>query len=116
MRQVKGDNAKGKPILGRSCGYGFVAFKEHTAALQCLKQMNNNPHMFTNERVTNLFILLFIFLSGKFLIFFRRPFTIFFPESIGVFYFRIFYHLLSGNFLSVFYNFPELIFSSLSAQ
>uniref|UniRef100_A0A915N3W1 RRM domain-containing protein n=1 Tax=Meloidogyne javanica TaxID=6303 RepID=A0A915N3W1_MELJA len=50
MRQVKGEDNKGKVILGKSNGYGFVAFKEHSAALQCLKQMNNNPHMFTNER------------------------------------------------------------------
>jgi len=65
MRQVKGEDNKGKVILGKSNGYGFVAFKEHSAALQCLKQMNNNPHMFTNERVNILFYNLF---SGKFLL------------------------------------------------
>uniref|UniRef100_A0A1I8AY80 RNA-binding protein 28 n=1 Tax=Meloidogyne hapla TaxID=6305 RepID=A0A1I8AY80_MELHA len=50
MRQVKGEDNKGKLILGKSNGFGFIAFKEHSSALQCLKQMNNNPHMFTNER------------------------------------------------------------------
>jgi RNA recognition motif-containing protein len=58
MRQFQGQDSKGKVILGKSQGFGFVGFKEHVAALQCLKQMNNNPHIFTNERV-NFFALYF---------------------------------------------------------
>lgn len=52
MREIEGENDKGKPILGRSKGFGFVNFRDHPSALQCLKEMNNNPHIFKNERVT----------------------------------------------------------------
>ncbi|VDO48070.1 unnamed protein product [Haemonchus placei] len=34
----------------RSKGYAFVNFSEHSDALQCLQKLNNNPHIFTNER------------------------------------------------------------------
>lgn len=50
MRQKKGISPKGRPLLGRSKGFAFVAFKEHAQALACIKHMNNNPETFTNER------------------------------------------------------------------
>ncbi|CAB3411213.1 unnamed protein product [Caenorhabditis bovis] len=37
----------GKP---KSSGFGFVAFKEHQHALECLKKLNNNPDIFGKER------------------------------------------------------------------
>lgn len=52
MRQKKGISPKGRPLLGRSKGFAFVAFKEHAQALACIKHMNNNPETFTNERVS----------------------------------------------------------------
>ncbi|KAI1721971.1 RNA recognition motif domain-containing protein [Ditylenchus destructor] len=50
MREKKGKDAKGRIILGRSKGFGFVEFDTHTNALTCLRTMNNNPEVFTNER------------------------------------------------------------------
>uniref|UniRef100_A0AC35TTG7 RNA-binding protein 28 n=1 Tax=Rhabditophanes sp. KR3021 TaxID=114890 RepID=A0AC35TTG7_9BILA len=38
------------PKKGKSKGFGFIAFKEHKDALFCLKQMNNNPRLFTDEK------------------------------------------------------------------
>uniref|UniRef100_A0A0K0FME4 RNA-binding protein 28 (inferred by orthology to a human protein) n=1 Tax=Strongyloides venezuelensis TaxID=75913 RepID=A0A0K0FME4_STRVS len=38
------------PKKGKSKGFGFVAFTEHKDALFCLKQMNNNPKLFTDEK------------------------------------------------------------------
>ena len=51
MRNKTGTDAKGKPILGKSKGFGFVEFSEHKDALACLKTMNNNPKLFTDEKV-----------------------------------------------------------------
>ncbi|KAI1709866.1 RNA recognition motif domain-containing protein [Ditylenchus destructor] len=50
MREKKGKDAKGRLILGRSKGFGFVEFDTHTNALTCLRTMNNNSEIFTNER------------------------------------------------------------------
>ncbi|PIC47478.1 hypothetical protein B9Z55_006824 [Caenorhabditis nigoni] len=36
----------GKP---KSSGFGFIAFKEHMHALECLKKLNNNPDTFTKD-------------------------------------------------------------------
>ncbi|KAE9553536.1 hypothetical protein FO519_003229 [Halicephalobus sp. NKZ332] len=50
MRNKMGTDAKGKPVLGKSKGFGFVEFSEHKDALACLKKMNNNPDIFTDEK------------------------------------------------------------------
>uniref|UniRef100_A0A914H2S1 RRM domain-containing protein n=1 Tax=Globodera rostochiensis TaxID=31243 RepID=A0A914H2S1_GLORO len=50
MCQRTGEDAKGRAQLGKSKGFGFVAFTEHTLALKCLRNLNNNPETFTNER------------------------------------------------------------------
>ncbi|VDN55480.1 unnamed protein product [Dracunculus medinensis] len=34
----------------QSCGFGFVAFSEHSDALAALKSLNNNPETFTKEK------------------------------------------------------------------
>lgn len=49
MRHVKGEDEKGRLLLGKSRGYAFVTFRDHATALQCLRRMNNNPDMFTDE-------------------------------------------------------------------
>ncbi|VDK44686.1 unnamed protein product [Anisakis simplex] len=36
--------------LGKSRGFGFVAFSEHKDALAALRNLNNNPETFTNEK------------------------------------------------------------------
>jgi len=50
MRQWKGEDAKGRPVLGKSKGFAFVCFKNHATALACLQKMNNDPDLFSNER------------------------------------------------------------------
>uniref|UniRef100_A0AC34QDJ2 RRM domain-containing protein n=1 Tax=Panagrolaimus sp. JU765 TaxID=591449 RepID=A0AC34QDJ2_9BILA len=50
MHENTGVDAKGKPKFGKSKGFGFVEFAEHKDALACLKTMNNNPTLFTNEK------------------------------------------------------------------
>lgn len=52
MRERKGEDANGRPQLGKSKGFGFVALAEHSLALNCLRKMNNDPNIFTNERVS----------------------------------------------------------------
>ncbi|KFD54830.1 hypothetical protein M514_04264 [Trichuris suis] len=44
LNRVNSDN------IGRSLGYGFVEFTEHEHALCCLKALNNNPDIFTDEK------------------------------------------------------------------
>lgn len=51
MKDKLGSDTKGHALLGRSKGFGFVAFSEHVDALKCLQNMNNNPEIFTNEKV-----------------------------------------------------------------
>lgn len=51
MRNKNGVDKKGKPILGKSKGFGFVNFAEHKDALACLNKMNNHATLFTDERV-----------------------------------------------------------------
>lgn len=43
MRENK--PSMGQP-LGKSKGYGFLSFKTHNMALQCLRKVNNNPNIF----------------------------------------------------------------------
>lgn len=52
MREKLGNDTKGHALLGKSKGFGFVAFSEHTDALSCLREMNNNLDIFTKERVS----------------------------------------------------------------
>jgi len=51
MRNLTGQDEKGRPIFGKSKGFAFVSFRRHEQALRCLEQMNNNPDMFTKEKV-----------------------------------------------------------------
>ncbi|XP_066541052.1 RNA-binding protein 28 [Hoplias malabaricus] len=37
-------------VTGRSLGYGFVEFKEHEHALQALRNLNNNPTIFSPNK------------------------------------------------------------------
>ncbi|XP_016386291.1 RNA-binding protein 28, partial [Sinocyclocheilus rhinocerous] len=37
-------------VIGKSLGYGFVAFKEHEHALQALRHLNNNPDIFGPQK------------------------------------------------------------------
>ena len=37
--------------LGRSMGYGFVEFTEHSSALTALRAINNNPEIFGPRKV-----------------------------------------------------------------
>lgn len=43
-------NKKGSGKLGTSKGFGFVAFSKHEYALTALKNLNNNPEIFTKDR------------------------------------------------------------------
>lgn len=57
MRDLKRLNAEG---VGKSRGYAFVEFDQHEHALKCLKHLNNNPEVFSNEKVLKFcFILTF---------------------------------------------------------
>lgn len=42
---------RGEPV-GHSLGYGFVEFQEHEHALQALRHLNNNPNIFTANKVS----------------------------------------------------------------
>ncbi|XP_053206856.1 RNA-binding protein 28-like [Panonychus citri] len=44
IRNVKKDK------LTKGTGFGFVTFKRHCDALQCLRRLNNNPEIFTTHR------------------------------------------------------------------
>lgn len=49
MRDFKNVDGKG---IGKSKEYGFVTFKEHEDALYALRNINNNPHVFTISKVS----------------------------------------------------------------
>lgn len=51
MKQKKGEDSKGRSILGKSKGFAFVALKDHPTTLKLLQNMNNNPNIFTEEKV-----------------------------------------------------------------
>lgn len=55
MREKKGSDKKGHAILGKSKGFGFVEFTTHEQALKCLNKLNNNPNVFTDDRVLLFF-------------------------------------------------------------
>lgn len=49
MRENK--PSPGNP-LGKSKGYGFLSFKTHDEALNCLRKVNNNPNVFGKNNVS----------------------------------------------------------------
>lgn len=48
MRDLKNIDASGK---GKSKEHGFVAFTTHEDALKALRNINNNPNIFSKTRV-----------------------------------------------------------------
>ena len=40
--------------IGKSKEYGFVAFTKHEHALKALRSLNNNPKVFTPNRVSTI--------------------------------------------------------------
>lgn len=38
--------------LGKSKGFGFVSFKNHDEAINCLRKVNNNPKVFGKNNVS----------------------------------------------------------------
>lgn len=38
--------------LGKSKGYGFLSFKNHDEALNCLRKVNNSPKVFGKNNVS----------------------------------------------------------------
>lgn len=48
MRDLKNVDMKG---IGKSKEYGFVSFTTHEDALEALRNINNNPNIFTSNRV-----------------------------------------------------------------
>lgn len=47
MRDIKNVDIKG---VGKSKEYGFISFTKHEDALQALRNVNNNPNIFTSSR------------------------------------------------------------------
>lgn len=56
MRETK--PSVGQPS-GKSKGFGFVSFKSHDDALQCLRKLNNNPSVFGRNNVYYQYYLLY---------------------------------------------------------
>lgn len=48
MRNMRNVDAQG---IGKSKEFGFVSFTTHDHALQALRNINNNPNIFTSARV-----------------------------------------------------------------
>ena len=48
MRDMRNVDAQG---MGKSKEFGFVSFATHDNALQALRNINNNPNIFTSARV-----------------------------------------------------------------
>ena len=48
MRDMRNVDAQG---IGKSKEFGFVSFTTHDHALQALRNINNNPNIFTSARV-----------------------------------------------------------------
>lgn len=81
MRDLKNVDMKG---VGKSKEYGFVAFTRHEDALETLRNINNNPNIFTPKRVRNIVYIKvqlnkFIFLH--ILLFIQRPIVSFSIEN-----------------------------------
>ena len=60
MRNAKGKDERGRTVLGKSKGFGFVQFGQHVEALTCLRNLNNNSEAFSDVRVS-----CFLFHIGK---------------------------------------------------
>ena len=52
MRNLRKPDVNG---VGESKEYGFVSFTKHEDALKALRSINNNPNIFTNNRVCSIF-------------------------------------------------------------
>jgi len=50
MRNLKNVDAT---KIGKSKEYGFVAFTTHEDALKALRSLNNNPNIFSKNKVRN---------------------------------------------------------------
>lgn len=61
MRDLKRLNTDG---VGKSRGFAFVEFVQHEHAYKCLKNLNNNPSTFSDEKVFKNF---FVFINLSFL-------------------------------------------------
>ncbi|CAG2121699.1 unnamed protein product, partial [Medioppia subpectinata] len=48
--RVMCDRHKNDQKFGKSKGFGFIAFTEHIHALKALRQLNNNPNIFTSDK------------------------------------------------------------------
>mgnify|MGYP004584061741 CR=1 FL=1 len=59
MRDLKNVDIKG---VGKSKEYGFVSFTKHEDALETLRNVNNNPNIFTSKRVYLKIIIFLIIL------------------------------------------------------
>lgn len=62
----------GQP-LGMSKGFGFLSFKSHNEALQCLRKLNKNPNIFGKNNVSNLFLLLNLHINSYYYFIFIAP-------------------------------------------
>ena len=56
-------------------GFAFVEFTQHTHAVQCLTKLNNNPNIFTDDKV------LFLEFVNTFTFLFQRPIVEFSLEN-----------------------------------
>ena len=59
MRDLTQVNSEG---VAKSRGYGFVAFNDHQHALNTLRKLNNNPDIFTDQKVNlcESYLLLYV--------------------------------------------------------
>lgn len=51
--------------LGKSKGFGFLSFKNHDEALNCLRKVNNNPKVFGKNNVSTNGLIDDVLYSGK---------------------------------------------------
>ena len=65
MRDLKNVDIKG---VGKSKEYGFVSFTKHEDALETLRNVNNNPNIFTSKRVY-LKIIIFLIITFSYYLF-----------------------------------------------
>jgi hypothetical protein len=65
MRNKKGKDQKGRVVLGKSKGFGFVEFAEHLDALTCLRNLNNKPDIFSDTKVSKKLSLNLSFFSAR---------------------------------------------------
>lgn len=89
MRDLKNVDIKG---VGKSKEYGFVSFTKHEDALETLRNVNNNPNIFTSTRVyLKIIIFLIITLSTILYYLFRKLYC--YITS----YFYIYFYLFRGQ-------------------